>query len=90
MESSGEGDAQPTGLDAFVLLLRFHEIAVDPAQIRHQYGSSFGTSEMLRCAKAFKLKARAIVTTWPWLATTPLPALAECGDGNAKCSGWEN
>jgi ATP-binding cassette, subfamily B, bacterial HlyB/CyaB len=75
--------AEGSGLDALVLLLRFHEIAVDPGQIRHQYaGASFGVSEILRCAKQFKLKARAIATDWARLAQTPLPALAECRDGS--------
>jgi subfamily B ATP-binding cassette protein HlyB/CyaB len=75
--------AEGSGLDALVLLLRFHEIAVDPGQIRHQYaGASFGVPEILRCAKQFKLKARAITTDWARLAQTPLPALAECRDGS--------
>src|SRR6267142_7113272 len=72
-----------TNLDALVLLLRFHEIAVDPAQIRHQFGTgAFGVAEVLRCAKQFKLKARALSTAWERLAETPLPALAECRDGS--------
>jgi ATP-binding cassette, subfamily B, bacterial HlyB/CyaB len=70
-------------IDALALLLRFHEMAVDPAQIRHQFGgASFGTAEMLRCAKQFKLKARATRTDWTRLARTPLPALIECHDGS--------
>jgi subfamily B ATP-binding cassette protein HlyB/CyaB len=70
-------------IDALVLLLRFHEMAVDPAQIRHQLGgATFGTPEILRCAKQFKLKARTTSTDWPRLAATPLPALAECRDGS--------
>jgi len=69
-------------VDAFVLLLRFHEIAVDAAQIRHQLGTAaFSVPEILRCAKGLRLKARAIVTDWARLAATPLPALAECRDG---------
>jgi hypothetical protein len=35
---AAEPAVEDTGLDALILLLRFHEIAVDPAQIRHQYG----------------------------------------------------
>jgi ATP-binding cassette, subfamily B, bacterial HlyB/CyaB len=82
--SSLEGSpSEASSLDAFVLLLRFHELAVDPAQIRHQLGTaSFGVTEILRCAKGLKLKARAIVTDWTRLAQTPLPALAECPDGS--------
>src|SRR5262249_8910966 len=82
--SSGEGrPSDASSVDAFVLLLRFHEIALDPAQIRHQLGtSSFGVTEILRCAKGLRLKARATVTDWTRLAKTPLPALAECHDGS--------
>jgi hypothetical protein len=67
-----------SGVDAFVLLLRFYEIAVDRAQIRHQLGTaSFGFPEILRCAKGLRLKSRATVTDWARLAQTPLPALAD-------------
>ena len=70
-------------VDALVLLLRFHEMAIDPGQIRHQFGAAtFGTSEILRCAKQFRLKARATSSDWARLAQTPLPALAECHDGS--------
>jgi subfamily B ATP-binding cassette protein HlyB/CyaB len=80
--ANGPGAAD-SGIDALVMLLRFHEIAVDAAQIRHQFGVDvFGTTEILRCAKQFKLKARAVVTEWPRLAVTALPALAECRDGS--------
>jgi ATP-binding cassette, subfamily B, bacterial HlyB/CyaB len=67
---------------ALGLILRFHEIAVDPAQIRHQFGTPFAISEILRCAKEFRLKARAIKTDWSGLAEAPLPALVEYGDGS--------
>src|SRR5438105_3438031 len=81
---SGGGPTSPvTGIDALVLLLRFHELAVDPAQIQHQYGHvSFGIPEILRCVKDFKLKARVLVANWSRLAKMPLPALAECNDGS--------
>jgi subfamily B ATP-binding cassette protein HlyB/CyaB len=72
-----------SSIDALVMLLRFHEIAVDAAQIRHQFGdASFGTPEILRCAKQFKLKARSVATEWLRLERTALPALAECRDGS--------
>src|SRR5215470_4751782 len=72
-----------TNIDALALMLRFHEIAVDPAQIRHQFGNAtFGVTEVLRCARQFKLKARALNMDWMRLARTPLPALGECRDGS--------
>ena len=59
------------GLTALVMLLRFHGIGADPAQIRHQCGTvTIGIAEMLRCAKEFGLKARELKMTWESLATT--------------------
>src|SRR5580704_1486827 len=83
MLSVDSGPVGPSSIDAFVLPLRFHEIAVDPAQIRHQLGTAaFGVPEVLRCAKGLRLKARRTITDWARLAQTPLPALAECHDGS--------
>jgi len=71
-----------TGLDCLTLLLRFHQVAIDPAQIAHQLaGEAVGATEMLRCAKQLKLKARAVTTTWDKLAKLPLPAIVELKDG---------
>src|SRR3954451_8921057 len=84
MASGGAAPAvEDTGLDALILLLRLHEIAVDPAQIRHQHGAgTFGIPDILRCARQFRLKARAVSTNWERLAKTSLPALAQCRDGS--------
>ena len=81
-----------TGLASFVLLLRFHGIAADPAQLTHKFGGlAFGTTEMLRCAKEFQLKARVIESKWERLSDTPLPAIARARSGGffiiAKVSG---
>ena len=63
------------------MLLRFHGVAIDPDQIKHQFGGvSVGVTEMLRCAKQLKLRARAVATTWEKLATFPLPAIVELKD----------
>jgi subfamily B ATP-binding cassette protein HlyB/CyaB len=70
------------GLTALVMLLRFHGIGADPAQIRHQSGTlAIGTVEMVRCAREFGLRARELKTNWARLATTPLPAIAVLKDG---------
>jgi ATP-binding cassette, subfamily B, bacterial HlyB/CyaB len=70
------------GLTALVMLLRFHGIGADPAQIRHQAGTAtIGTADMVRCAREFGLKARELKTSWTRLATTPLPAIAVLKDG---------
>jgi ATP-binding cassette, subfamily B, bacterial HlyB/CyaB len=71
----------PASVAVLVLLLRFHGIAVDPRQLMHQYGKIFGVTEMLRCAKDLKLKARAITSDWDRLAKSALPAIAERNDG---------
>jgi subfamily B ATP-binding cassette protein HlyB/CyaB len=86
MNASAQTTAAPTAGDvsisSFGLILRFHEIAVDPAQLKHQLGASFGIIEILRAAKEFRLRARAVASDWQKLARTPLPALAECHDGS--------
>jgi len=71
--------ATDSGLISFVLLLRLHSIAGDPAQLRHQYlqgSEQFRTEEMLRAAKQVGLKARCINSDWDRLSTTALPAIA--------------
>jgi len=81
VDESG-GVSPSTNVEALVLLLRFREIAADPAQIRHQYPvARFGSEEFLRCARDLRLRARAITTDWSRLVKTPLPALAEGRDG---------
>lgn len=64
------------------MMLRFQGLGVNPEQIRHQFGNvMIGLPEMLRCAKAFGLKARVTATTWTRLANTPMPSLATLRDG---------
>ena len=81
-EAEPETNTTETGLAAFVLLLRFHGIAVDPQQLKHQFGGgAVGITEMLRAAKELKLKARTFSSDWSRLTKTPLPAIAENRDG---------
>jgi len=69
---------EDSGLRCLTLLLRFHQVAVDPLQIAHQFaGMPIGIPEMLRCAKGLQLKARAVSGTWADLAKLPLPAIVE-------------
>ncbi|HEX3499890.1 MAG TPA: cysteine peptidase family C39 domain-containing protein, partial [Stellaceae bacterium] len=84
MSASSDGQNLPdAGLAALVMLLRFHQIGADREQILHRFGPSgaFGTTEMLRCAKALGLKARLVTTGWARLAGIPLPAIAPLRDG---------
>jgi subfamily B ATP-binding cassette protein HlyB/CyaB len=70
------------GLACFVMLLRFHGIGADPAQIKHQLGNAnIGIQEMLLCAKRFGLKGRLRNSNWARLGITPLPAIASLRDG---------
>ena len=51
-----------SGIDALILILRFHELAVDPGQVRHQFaGAPFGIAEILRCAKDLKLNLGSVI-----------------------------
>ena len=80
-ETANENSADP-GLLALVMLLRFHGVGADPKQIWHRFGrGTIGIPEMLRCAKEFGLKARARLTTWDRLASTPLPAIVKLRAG---------
>jgi ATP-binding cassette, subfamily B, bacterial HlyB/CyaB len=78
-----ESAPKDTGLECLALLLRFHQVAVDPAQIAHQFGgATVGFTEMLRCAKELKLKARAVSESWSGLAKLPLPGIVELHNGS--------
>ena len=75
-------NSNQAGLAALVMLLRFHGLSVDPAQIRHQCGTdTIGVPEMLRCAQQLGLKARESKTRWDRLQRTPLPGIAVLRDG---------
>jgi subfamily B ATP-binding cassette protein HlyB/CyaB len=83
MPGAGGVHGGDSGLQGLALLLRFHGVAVDPAQLVHRHpGTRFAVPEMLRSAKELGLKARAVTTEWPRLARTPLPAIAEMRDGS--------
>src|SRR5215472_2602826 len=65
------------------MLLRFQGVGVDPEQIRHHFGARpISVPEMLRCARGFGIKARALTTKWERLANTPLPGIAALRDGS--------
>ncbi|AUC95567.1 type I secretion system permease/ATPase [Bradyrhizobium sp. SK17] len=77
-----EAKNDTSGLQCLQLMLRFHQVAVDLGQIRHRFsGVEIGITEMLRCAKELKLKARVETLRWDKLARMPLPAIAELKDG---------
>jgi subfamily B ATP-binding cassette protein HlyB/CyaB len=79
--------AQPpldTGLVCLVMLARFHQVAVEPAQVAHEFGQAgiaFGAPEILLAAKKLSLKARPLQATAERLDKVPLPAIAASLDG---------
>jgi subfamily B ATP-binding cassette protein HlyB/CyaB len=76
-----EAVRQDTGLQCLALLMRFHQVAIDPTQIAHQFaGAPIGVPEMLRFAKELKLKAKVVATDWAGLTKLPLPAIVELKD----------
>ncbi len=81
MTDSTETRRGDEGRLALTMLLRFHGVAADPEQIRHQFGRAIGVSEMLRCAKQLGLKARRLKSDWTRLSNTPLPGIALLNDG---------
>ena len=78
-------DKQPVadaGLAALLMMLRFHGVAADGAQIRHRLGGvAVGAADFVRCAREFGLKSREHRTSWRRLEKTPLPAIAPLRDG---------
>jgi len=78
--------ANPTGDDsglvALVMVLRFHGVAADAAQLRHRVGAGgVGVPEIVRCARELGLRARAHKTSWSRLVRTPFPAIATLREG---------
>jgi len=83
-DGGGEATTTDPGAAAFAFVLQLLGIPANPAEILHYSGRpSLGEDEILRAAKRFPLKTRAISTTAARLEATPLPALAALRDG-----GW--
>lgn len=89
-DAMGGASSQPSaridsGLACLVMLARYHAIAVEPAQLQHEFGSdgaAFGNTEILLAAKKLELKARLVRTQIDRLAHTPLPAMAISTDAS--------
>jgi subfamily B ATP-binding cassette protein HlyB/CyaB len=72
------------GAGAMAFLLQLLGLPADPAQILHQSGkASLDEADLLRAAKNFPVKARAISARPERLESLPLPALGQLNDG-----GW--
>lgn len=93
-ENSDTAQAQPaataqpeldTGIVALMLLARYHQLPVDPAQIRHQYsdeGKPLSTEQILLASRRLGLKSRLATVDMSRLGTTPLPAIAVMDNGD--------
>ncbi len=89
MEDVRNSDSAVTCL---VMMARFHGLAVQPEQIRHQFGDasqSIEAIDLLRAAKFLKLRTKRAEVSCEKLQDLPLPAIARHTDGHyfiiAKC-----
>ncbi|MBI2800139.1 MAG: type I secretion system permease/ATPase [Gammaproteobacteria bacterium] len=74
-----------TGLQSLVLLARLHGLPADARAIQHEFGlpdARLTPQSLIRAARWLGLKARAMQSTLPRLAQTPLPALARMASGD--------
>lgn len=81
MSSSGSVDS---GLASLVMVARFHQVAADPAQIRHQFGaqgSPFDAISLVRASRYLGLRAKSIRSHWDRLTRIALPAIAQSPAG---------
>ena len=84
MVGVGANSTTDSGALSFAFILQLLGVPANPAEILHQSGRvSLDEDAMLRAAKRFPLKARAVDIRYDRLETTPLPALAALKDG-----GW--
>jgi subfamily B ATP-binding cassette protein HlyB/CyaB len=73
-------EAEDPGIACLVIIARFHGIAANAAQLRHQRGLSGATGrltedDLLVSAQTLKLKARRVLLRPERFGQTPLPAL---------------
>jgi subfamily B ATP-binding cassette protein HlyB/CyaB len=78
-----------TGGLALAFVLQLLGIPADAAKIRHELGTeaALGEADLLRAARKFPVKARALRSHWDRLARTALPALAQLSDGSWRVLG---
>ena len=67
-----------SGLSTLMALATLHEVAVDEAQLRHQFGDDpFDTARILLAAQSLGLTAKAVKQKPDRLDKAPLPAIAQ-------------
>ena len=84
MDDGARQNFANSGAASLAFILQLLGLPADAAEILHKSGlSSLGETDILRLAKGFPVKARAINSQIARVATTPFPALAGLKDG-----GW--
>ena len=72
-----------SGLLALLMIARHHGIAVDEAQLRHEFGQErFSTERILLAAKHLGMTARVVIQDKDRLERTPFPVIAIDKEGN--------
>lgn len=80
-----ESNHQESVISCLVMLARFHGLAAQPEQIRHQLGNAYDSPddiEILKAAKMLKLKARKVNVNIQKIHELPLPAIARSVEGH--------
>ena len=78
-----ESTAVNSGAEALAFALHVLSVPADATEIGHHSGkTALEESDVLRAAKRFPVKARAITSNFDRLLKTPLPALAALKDGS--------
>lgn len=83
-DSFNTAELVDTGLESFVALAQFHQVALDADQLRHQFvkpGDVISDSELLRAAKNTGFKARIVKSSFDRLNNSLLPAMAKTKSG---------
>lgn len=86
-----------SGISSLVMVASFYQVAADPDQLAHHYGShdkSWSDQEIVIAARHLKLKARSVSIKPEKLEKLALPAIAKTRDGEyfilAKISNGES
>lgn len=85
MQGKDGVDPIDTGLHSLVLMARFHQVAAEPVQLKHQRGKGntpFTDEDLLLAARQLKLHARVIKVTRDRLSSMTLPAMVQRNDGS--------
>ena len=94
-ETARTVDPADSGLVALATILGMHQVAIDPAQLRHELGHQrpLTVTDLLRIAKQQEgARARRVTASFDGLARLPLPALADGPEGwflIGRVAGWE-